>query len=169
MTQHDPDSNPPLTAGERYPYPAPITVKVPASALTIPISFNSLPLSMVGAFDVRRHLGMPQHPALSEQDANGHLVNWSRLEHADILFLYHGLSKTVPLAAPTNDWHPVQKTLYEESSPAGHMDAKVARDSFTDKIFQNLVDSVSPSKMALNRSHWLFVLRLMLLIAQPAG
>jgi hypothetical protein len=125
MTQHNVD-NPPLTAGERYPYPAPITVKIPASALTIPTSFNSLPLSMVGAFDVRRHRGMPQHPALSEQDANGHLVNWTCLEHADILFLYHGLSKTLPLVAPTNDWHPVQKTLYEESSPAGHMDAKAA-------------------------------------------
>jgi hypothetical protein len=168
MTQQNDDPNPPLTAGERYPYPAPIAVKIPASALTIPTSFSSLPLSMVGAFDVRRHLGVPQHPALSEQDSSGHLANWTRLEHADVLFLYHGISKTVPLAAPTNDWHPVQKTLYEESSPAGLMDAKAARDSFTDKIYQNLIDSVCSSA----RSHPSFsfvALRLMLLIAQPVG
>jgi hypothetical protein len=141
MTPHNDEDNPALKAGERYPYPSPIMVKIPVSARTIPTPFSSLSLSMVGAFDVRRHLGLPQHPAISEPDNRGALVNWTRLEHADVLFLSHGMSRTEPVAAPIDDWHPVQKNLYEESAPAG-LNAKTARDGFTDKIFQNLIDSV---------------------------
>jgi hypothetical protein len=137
-----PQGNTALNAGDVYPYPSPIMVKIPASARTVPIPFNSLPLSMVGAFDFRRHLGVPQHPAISERDDRGNLANWARLEHADVLYLCHGMSKSVPVAAPINDWHPVQEKLYEESAPAGPMNAKASRDAFTDKIFQNLVDSV---------------------------
>jgi hypothetical protein len=139
--QTDPDPNPPLVAGNCYPYPPPLNVIIPPSAKTIPIAFSSLTPSIVSLFDLRRHLGPPQHPALYEKDANGTLRNWNRLEHADVAFLCHGISRSPSAASPSGDWHPMQQTLHDESGPLGHR-AKACREAFTDKIFQNLVDSV---------------------------
>jgi hypothetical protein len=139
--QTDPDPNPPLVAGNRYPYPPPLNVIIPPSAKTILIAFGFLSPSIVSLFDLCRHLGPPQHPALYEKDADGTLCNWNRLEHADVAFLCHGISRSPLAASPPGNWHPMQQKLHDETGPLGHR-AKACREAFTDKIFQNLVDLV---------------------------
>jgi hypothetical protein len=146
--QTDLDPNPPLVTGNRYPYPPPLNVIIPPSAKTIPTAFGSLSPSIVSLFDLRRHLGPPQHPALYEKDADGNLRNWTRLEHADVAFLCYGISRLPSAASPPDDWHPMQQKLHDESGPLGHR-AKACREAFTDKIFQNLVDSVCSFTVSL--------------------
>jgi hypothetical protein len=139
--QTDLDPNPPLIAGNHYSYPPPLNIIIPPSAKTIPTAFGSLLLSIVSLFNLHCHLGPPQHPALYEKDADGTLCNWIHLEHADVAFLCHGISRLPSAASPPGDWHPMQQTLHNKSGPLGHR-AKACQEAFTDKIFQNLVDSV---------------------------